>query len=224
MLTLLFECSTGGVIALALGVKQWSVSRCIDEFTTICEQGFLERIGGGFWGREKVTSVTKYKTAPWRQALEDHLGTEALFGGAREANPTYAIKVGVTATSGTTGHTQLISNYGRPRCNPHSGSYTLVRTASPYQELGISEAAAATSAAPGYFKAFQHVATKQLYLDGALQNNNPVHVADKEWKLLWPDIADSQPDLFLSIGTGCNASIIGQDAGGPETTPDKDSR
>lgn len=32
--------------------------------------------------------------------------------------------------------------------------------------------------------------------------NNPVFVADKERKVLWPEQAAEDPDLFLSIGTG----------------------
>lgn len=32
--------------------------------------------------------------------------------------------------------------------------------------------------------------------------NNPVFVADKERKVLWPEQAAQDPDIFLSIGTG----------------------
>lgn len=32
--------------------------------------------------------------------------------------------------------------------------------------------------------------------------NNPIFVADKERKVLWPEQAAEDPDLFLSIGTG----------------------
>lgn len=63
------------------------------------------------------------------------------------------------------------------------------------------EAAAATAAAPPYFKAFYHGPTRRSYLDGAFYNNNPARIAEQERKVLWPDIADSAPDIFLSIGT-----------------------
>ncbi|KAK5119234.1 hypothetical protein LTR85_007848 [Meristemomyces frigidus] len=220
---LIIGTSTGGVVALAVGVKQWPISRCINAFAKICDQGFVERPFAGVPVLEQMSSLThgsKYKTRPWQRVLENSLGTEALFGGERKANPKFAIKVGVTATSGTAKDALLISNYSRPRSSAHSGSYTLVRCESPDQEFRISEAAAATSAAPGYFKAFYHRSTQKHYLDGAVHNNNPVHVADKEWKLLWPDIADSQPDLLLSIGTAIDAGSMAQDLDLRETTID----
>lgn len=62
----------------------------------------------------------------------------------------------------------------------------------------------ATSAAPGYFRSFSHAASKYTFDDGALRCNNPVFVADKERKVLWPSLATKDPDIFLSIGTGFN--------------------
>jgi hypothetical protein len=41
------------------------------------------------------------------------------------------------------------------------------------------------------------------YIDGALFYNNPATVANQERKLLWPDASGQQPDILLSIGTGC---------------------
>jgi hypothetical protein len=67
--------------------------------------------------------------------------------------------------------------------------------------------ARATSAAPGFFKSFEHQSTGKGYLDGALYYNNPVRVANIERKLIWPDTINSPPDLFLSIGTGFNETI-----------------
>lgn len=37
-------------------------------------------------------------------------------------------------------------------------------------------------------------------MDGAVNYNNPIFVADAEWTLLWPE--HSRPDIMLSIGTG----------------------
>lgn len=65
--------------------------------------------------------------------------------------------------------------------------------------------ARATSAAPTYFKSFSHEPSKQIYIDGGIYYNNPVEIADSERKLIWPDIADSHPDILLSVGSGvCN--------------------
>ena len=46
-----------------------------------------------------------------------------------------------------------------------------------------------------------HDRTKRSYVDGALSRNNPIRVADDEWRLLWNDNT-VRPDLVLSIGTG----------------------
>lgn len=62
--------------------------------------------------------------------------------------------------------------------------------------------ARATSVAPTYYKPFPHEPSKETYLDGGINHNNPVTIADSERKLLWPDVASSFPDIFLSIGSG----------------------
>lgn len=63
------------------------------------------------------------------------------------------------------------------------------------------DSARATSAAPKIFKPFHHETTRQTYLDGAIYHNNPVIVADRERKLIWPSFKATQPDIFVSIGT-----------------------
>lgn len=39
-------------------------------------------------------------------------------------------------------------------------------------------------------------------MDGALFHNNPIKIADREWKLLWPNGFSEYPDVVLSLGTG----------------------
>jgi hypothetical protein len=60
--------------------------------------------------------------------------------------------------------------------------------------------ARATSAAPRYFKPFHHKATEAVFVDGAINYNNPVKIAEAERRLLWPD--HPLPDIVLSLGTG----------------------
>lgn len=72
-----------------------------------------------------------------------------------------------------------------------------------HTELSQSYSARATSAAPTYYKPFPHEPSKKVYIDGGLWHNNPVVIADSERKLIWPDIANSSPDILLSIGSGC---------------------
>lgn len=66
-----------------------------------------------------------------------------------------------------------------------------------------SLSARATTAMPVFFNPFTNPRTMETYLDGALNhNNNPVMVAAQESKLLWPDLANHPPDIFLSLGNG----------------------
>lgn len=69
--------------------------------------------------------------------------------------------------------------------------------------------ARATSAAPWYFKPFTIERNDERgYVDGALYHNNPSRVADIERRLIWPASEVLQPDILLSIGTGCNSEIL----------------
>jgi patatin-like phospholipase/acyl hydrolase len=76
--------------------------------------------------------------------------------------------------------------------------------------MEVWEAAAATSAASSYFKPFYHHASARSYLDGGLYYNNPVMIAHKEMRMLWPDV--DQPDILLSIGTGQNRMRMEQES------------
>jgi hypothetical protein len=39
-------------------------------------------------------------------------------------------------------------------------------------------------------------------MDGALYHNNPIKIADSEWKLIWDANPCTHPDILLSLGTG----------------------
>ena len=56
------------------------------------------------------------------------------------------------------------------------------------------------------FKPLCHYASKQIYADGAIYHNNPIQIADKERKLIWPNMEDEYPDIVVSIGTAFNPS------------------
>lgn len=56
------------------------------------------------------------------------------------------------------------------------------------------------------FKPLSHGPSKQVYSDGALYHNNPIQIADKERKLIWPSLANNPPDIIVSIGTTYNSA------------------
>lgn len=62
--------------------------------------------------------------------------------------------------------------------------------------------ARATSAAPFYFKPLCHHRSGQTYADGGIYHNNPINIADSEWKLIWPAQREELPDIVVSLGTG----------------------
>ena len=192
--------STGGLIALGLGVKQWSVNHCVTEFVRLCDQAFTPRELNNVFALEQATTWrhgSKYKTSPLRQALRIAFGNDLLYGARPKAHLSYSTQVAVTATTGTGETGVVLANYSR-----HEESESSYKFEFPHR-LRIWEAAAATSAAPSFFKPFYATSSPfKTYLDGALYHNNPASVANHERKFLWPDVAESPPDILLSLGTG----------------------
>jgi patatin-like phospholipase/acyl hydrolase len=145
--------------------------------------------------------------------LEKALGNGSLFGGLREDDTIYTPKVAVTSTDEKGRKAIVIANYNRSSVSPEErrkskSLYEFQRPDDPSLELKYWEAAAATAAAPPYFKAFYHAKTQRTYLDGAFYHNNPARIAQQERKILWPDIANQAPDIFLSIGTSKDARLL----------------
>jgi predicted acylesterase/phospholipase RssA len=194
--------STGGLIALGLAAKDWTVENCIYHFTDLCEKAFTRRVGMNIPGMSMLVESlhhSKYETAPLQQALQQAFSPDDyLFGGPRETN--HRTKVAVTATN--SGSVSVLANYNR-NC-AQKVPYTFQRPEKLTSELKIWEAARATSAAPRIFKPFSHEPSKQVYVDGAVYHNNPIHIADLERRLLWPSDGHSVPDFVLSIGTAYN--------------------
>jgi hypothetical protein len=109
-------------------------------------------------------------------------------------------KVAVTAADEEGLRAILISNYSRGEKSRQN--YKFERSRRPYDELKVWEAAAATSAAPTFFKPFTNPRSGQTYIDGALYYNCPAQIAWHESRLLWPALKNLDPDLLLSLGTG----------------------
>lgn len=112
----LIGCSTGGIIALGLTVRNWTVTKCIEEFKSLCSQAFTQRKftdlpGLGFLVENYYHS--KYETQPLQAALIHAFGEEQyLFGGQRSDAANLDIKVAVTATSAA-GSAVVLANYHR---------------------------------------------------------------------------------------------------------------
>ncbi|OAL40290.1 hypothetical protein AYO20_00026 [Fonsecaea nubica] len=195
--------STGGIVALGLVAAQWSVSECTRRFKSLCKTAFSEREFADtiFEKLATLNHGSKYRTTPLHRVLQESFGDDLLFGGKSNA-ARYSTKVAVVSTSGTGNRALIMANYNRQQTS--DPGYTLETARTPSEAFHVWEAAAATSAAPSYFKPF--VRRGRTYLDGAINHNNPVIVAKRERRLLWPDVESRHPDIFLSLGTGQNAA------------------
>lgn len=210
-------CSTGGIVALRFGVQDWDLETCSKTFESVCRDAFSPRKLHKVPGLRHLITLkhaAKYEITPLRNILEDQFGQNPLFGSDSCETARPAAKVAVTATDSSGKKAIVISNYSRQVMSKkknrkrHSESlHKFLRPNIPGLELAVWEAAAATSAAPSFFKPFVHPRTSQIFLDGALYHNNPTWVVNRERKLLWPDVAEKHPDVFLSIGTGQGKDI-----------------
>ncbi|KEQ81932.1 hypothetical protein M438DRAFT_357458 [Aureobasidium pullulans EXF-150] len=197
---------TGGIIALGLVSKGWSVDDCTRKFENLCHKAFQERMmaRGPFLGRLIRTYYhSLYGTAAIEGALKEAFTESAdLFGAKPTSSGIYGIKVAVTATAVSS--SVVLSNYNR--ISGTSLPYHFERPEKGCAELRLWEAARATSAAPLYFTPFNHAGSKQTYYDGGVHHNNPVKIADSERKLIWPDL--KEPDVIISVGTGHNLTKL----------------
>jgi patatin-like phospholipase/acyl hydrolase len=94
----------------------------------------------------------------------------------------------VTSTNEEGRRAVVLANYNRSNIiskgRRAKGLYEFQRPDDPSSELKYWEAAAATAAAPPYFKTFYHQGTRRSYLDGAFYHNNPARIAHQERKIL----------------------------------------
>lgn len=212
-----YEHSTGGVIAIAIGAKNWSLSSYETQFKRFSHSAFTPREFNsvpilGQLARLRHGSI--YKTQPMYRSLKAAFGPGLFYGGKRVTNARNKTKIAVTATEMEGRRAILIANYNRiVEKNVSFGRgrkpiYEFRRPCNPAQELCSWEAAAATCATPQYFKPFFHKASHRYFLDGALYNTNTAKVAQHERKFLWPEVADRAPDIFLSIGPSQNGADI----------------
>lgn len=106
--SLLANPSTGGIIALGLGVKHWSVAECMMRFRDLCAQAFSPR---PFKRLALISHKSLYKTTPLETALEGAFGSHGLLFGGRSDDQRGDIKVAVTSTSAVENRPVILTNY-----------------------------------------------------------------------------------------------------------------
>lgn len=195
---------TGAIIAGALGIQQRSVlAETIDMFSALCDVAYAPRIRGMPLLKlaSRLGGGSAYRTKPLRKALEMAFGNDIrLFGGTSQPRERQHLKVGMTTATSTGRNAVLLANYRRPE--DESAFYEFERPHEPNLELMVWEAMAAATATSGQFKPFVNEHNHRSYIDGSPRFINPAAIADRERKLIWPDVAHKDPDILLSIGTG----------------------
>ena len=109
--------STGGLIALGLAAKNWSVEQCTRHFGDLCKQAFTRRTGENMPGIGCFIDnhhPSKYQTRPLQEALMSAFSEHEHFFGGSRPHAFYGtdIKVAVTATSAS-GSAVVLANYNR---------------------------------------------------------------------------------------------------------------
>ena len=201
---LMIGTGTGGMVAIALAHKDRTVDSCLDMFTAMCDHAFTPRLKGVPVLNQIVQAIgsgRKYKTKPLIAALKTAFSEEAdLFGSSDRFRN--GARVAVTTSSVTGRESILLASYRRP--DDVLPAYSFERPHEPDMEFKIWEALAAGLSNPLYFRPFAF--HNKAYLDGGMRGPNPAFIADRERRLIWPDVAE--PDLFLSLGTGQNRITI----------------
>lgn len=132
--------STGGIIALGLGVEGWSVDECIKHFENLCNTAFTPRELQGVWGLEKLSAInhdfSKYKTKPLEKVLKAifSVSDQPLFGGQHSLdNP--SVKVAVTSATEIGEKALVLANYNRLEKKDNQGKWPFVKLLSNAENL-----------------------------------------------------------------------------------------
>ncbi|KAI1842756.1 hypothetical protein JX266_011077 [Neoarthrinium moseri] len=198
--------NTGGLIAIGLGVKKWSLQAATAKFKDLCREAFTPREMKSvpvFGMLSSLYHGSLYKTQPFEKALKRYFSDQPFFGGSvHRSRHNISLKVAVTATTSIEQQPVLFANYNRPDPPNKKLPYRFTRSDVPSKEARTWEAARATAATQPFFKPFLKEETSNEYVDGSAQFTCPVWVCHHEADAIWN--GDSSPDILLSIGTGRN--------------------
>ncbi|KAM7201004.1 hypothetical protein V8F20_005013 [Naviculisporaceae sp. PSN 640] len=214
--------STGGIIALAVFEKHWTLDHAKRLFRSLATNAFTLR------PRLSVPVISamiepfldhRYTSAGIEGALRDTLGDDFLFGQPKTSPQSSgraipigdATKVGVVTCLEGRSQACLIANYSRDPQRSEGGKKTydyLLRQDEQITDFKTWQAARATSAAPMLFRPYRHRATEQPYIDGGVVRNNPVVLAYSEAERIWR--SSRPPDIIVSIGTGVQVDTNGE--------------
>ncbi|KAE8335228.1 acyl transferase/acyl hydrolase/lysophospholipase [Aspergillus arachidicola] len=177
--------STGSIIAAALGIQQWSLRRCIDEFAITADKVFqkstplvsLYKVIRCLWTGAKHSGASLY------DALHNAFDSRSLSSQSKTVSD---VRVAITATD-SNGECRLSRSYALAK--PPEGTLPGRLLVGKNIALAIAE----SCAAPFYFPPVEG------RRDGGLVANNPSAVARTEARCL---SGGQIPDYAASFGTG----------------------
>lgn len=104
--------STGGIVGLGLGVKNWSVPVCMQKFEHVCKQAFTAKPPGLKW-LGYLASTSRYKTQRLESALRSAFDEDKdrLLFGPNSDSETPFVRVAVTATLVPSNDAAILANY-----------------------------------------------------------------------------------------------------------------
>lgn len=204
---LIIGSGTGGIIALGLSVKNWSVEECIKRFKELSSDAYSPRELTGVPMLENLAVFyhgSIYKTRPFERGLKMMFQDQPLFGGAMTGQRETPTKVAVLGTTALEQRSVVFANYNRQDFADDNLPYKFLRSSVPSDDMKVWESARAAAAQPPLFKPFQKAETKMGYTGTAPSYNCPAIIADYESSLIWSDMKDAPADVLLSIGSGKN--------------------
>lgn len=125
--------STGGIIALGLGVKGSTVDECIVQYRELSKAAFTTKI---IVGPSRLS--TQYKSRPLENCLQNNFREKYLFGGQDQEISANLTKVAVTASTETGRAAVLFTNYNHPTFSCQG--YHVERQDSSKREMRVWEA------------------------------------------------------------------------------------
>lgn len=117
--------STGGIIALGLGVKEWPLSECHEKFSSLCHQAFQPREFHNTPVLGKLATLnhkSKWRTKPFEDILRKTFEEDLLFGGNCDT-ARYQRKVGVVSALNPGRRAVVLTNYNRLQRESAPGMY-----------------------------------------------------------------------------------------------------
>uniref|UniRef100_A0A6B2L8C4 PNPLA domain-containing protein n=1 Tax=Arcella intermedia TaxID=1963864 RepID=A0A6B2L8C4_9EUKA len=206
--------STGGIIAVLIGVKKYPIEKIKEIYLNLCTRSFKThseddkqepdikspRGAGLFSSVINLSTFLKtgswYRTSTFENLIRSTIHEQTMIG----ANLETEAKVCLVSAKMNQQPVQpyLFRTYNTPP------------TTKPLNEgecfTEIWQAVRSTTSAPGYFDPLEKDGS--IYRDGGMIANNPAGVAVCESKMLWPE---SNVHILLSLGTGKPPSTFVED-------------